>query len=39
MDYEELQAWLSELQTKRSLFEANPETYYTTTEPPDYRRG
>jgi hypothetical protein len=34
MDYEQLQGWLSELQCKRKLFEVNPETYYTTIEPP-----
>ena len=39
MDYEQLQSWLSELQRKRKLFEINPETYYTTIEPPEYRRG
>ncbi len=39
MDYEQLQGWLSELQRKRRLFEVNPETYYTTIEPPEYRRG
>ena len=39
MDYEQLQRWLSELQRKRRLFEMNPETYYTTIEPPEYRRG
>ena len=38
MDYEQLQGWLSELQRKRKLFEVNPETYYTTIEPPRYRR-
>ena len=38
MDYEQLQRWLSELQRKRNLFEVNPETYYTTIEPPRYRR-
>jgi hypothetical protein len=32
---EQLQRWLSELQRKRRLFEVNPETYYTTIEPPD----
>jgi hypothetical protein len=37
MDYEQLQGWLSELQGKRKLFEVNPETYYTTIEPPEYR--
>ena len=36
MDYEQLQGWLSELQRKRKLFEVNPETYYTTIEPPEY---
>ena len=35
MDYERLQGWLSELQRKRRLFEVNPETYYTTIEPPN----
>jgi len=35
MDYEQLQGWLSELQSKRSLFEVNPETYYTTMEERD----
>jgi hypothetical protein len=39
MDYEQLQRWLSELQRKRRLFEINPETYYTTIEPPEHRRG
>ena len=39
VDYEQLQGWLSELQLKRELFEVNPETYYTTIEPPEYRRG
>jgi hypothetical protein len=39
MDYEQLQGWLSELQRKRRLFEVNPETYYTTIEPPEYQRG
>ncbi len=38
MDYEQLQHWLSELQLKRRLFEINPETYYTTIEPPECRR-
>ena len=37
VDYEHLQGWLSELQRKRKLFEVNPETYYTTIEPPEYR--
>ena len=37
MDYERLQGWLSDLQHKRELFEVNPETYYTTIEPPGYR--
>ena len=35
VDYEQLQGWLSELQLKRELFEINPETYYTTIEPPE----
>jgi uncharacterized protein YcaQ len=39
MDYEQLQRWLSELQRKRNLFEVNPETYYTTVEPSEHRRG
>jgi hypothetical protein len=39
MDYEQLQGWLSELQSTHRLFEVNPETYYTTIEPPEYRRG
>ena len=39
VDYEQLQDWLSELQLKRELFEVKPETYYTTIEPPEYRRG
>ena len=34
MDYEQLERWLSELRRKRRLFEVNPETYYTTIEPP-----
>jgi hypothetical protein len=38
MDYEQLQRWLSELQLKRRLFEINSETYFTTIEPPEYRR-
>ena len=38
MDYEQLQRWLSELQSKRNLFEVNPETYYTTIEPHEYGR-
>jgi hypothetical protein len=29
---EQLQGWLSDVQSKRSLFEVNPETYYTTIE-------
>ena len=37
--YEQLQDWLSELQYKRELFEINPETYYTTIEPPEYQGG
>jgi hypothetical protein len=37
MDYEQLQGWLSELQRKGKLFEVNPETYYTTIDPPKYR--
>ena len=39
VDYEQLQGWLSELQSTHRLFEVNPETYYTTIEPPEYRRG
>jgi hypothetical protein len=39
VDYERLQRWLSEFQRKRKLFEINPETYYTTIEPPENRRG
>jgi uncharacterized protein YcaQ len=39
VDYEQLQGWLSELQRKRRLFEVNPETYYTTVEPSEQRRG
>jgi hypothetical protein len=39
MDYEQLQRWLSELQRTRSLFEVNPETYYTTLEPSGHRQG
>ena len=38
MDYEQLQGWLSELQRKRKLLEVNPETYYTTIEPPRYHQ-
>jgi uncharacterized protein YcaQ len=38
VDYEHLQGWLNELQRTRKLFEVNPETYYTTIEPPGYRR-
>ena len=38
-NYEQLQHWLSELQLKRRLFEINPETYYTTIEPAECRRG
>jgi hypothetical protein len=34
MDYEQLQRRLSELQLKRSLFEINPETYFTTIDLP-----
>jgi hypothetical protein len=39
VDYEQLQRWLSELQRTRNLFEVNPETYYTTVEPFEHRRG
>jgi hypothetical protein len=38
MDYGQLQRLLSELQLERRLFEINPETYYTTIEPPEYRQ-